>query len=101
MRWLVAPAPMVGPVHLERWAGRPLADLFERIVVNLQGLAATGAADEAIPLAQRAADFLAYLLLQNGFSAGAAELPTRTDALRSIRIDAHRQHPAATAAPRR
>ena len=92
---------LIGPVHIERWSGRPLADLFERILVNFQSLAKTGHADEAAPLAQRAPDFTAFLLLQNGSPAGLTELPERADSLRFIRIDPGRLLPHATAAPPR
>lgn len=91
----LAPA-LFGPRHLERWSGRSLADLFERIVANFEGLARTGGADEEAPLAQRAADFTAYLLLQNGFPAGTTDLPADAERLRSIRIRADRPHPTVT-----
>lgn len=81
----LAPA-LFGPVHVERWSGRSLAELFERVLANFEGLARPAGADGEAPLAQRAADFTAYLLLQNAYPAGTTELPPLADALRAIRI---------------
>lgn len=77
---------LVGPAFVARWAGRPLSDFFERAVVNFNGLARQGTPDEAGSTAQRAADFIAYLLLQNGFRSGAQELSPSADALRALAI---------------
>ena len=95
----LAPA-LIGPVHLERWSGRSLAELFERVQVNFNGLAGTAGANTPAPLAQRAADFTAFLLLQNGSPPGATDLPQAADSLRSIRILAGRQYPAPATPPR-
>ena len=78
--------PLVGEGHLARWAGRPLSELFARVVTNFDGLAQQGSADEADPIAQRAADFIAYLLLQNGFKAGDAALGPTPLAMQDIVI---------------
>lgn len=94
----LAPA-LIGPAHLERWAGRPLADLFERILVNFRGLPSRSGPDDQALLEQRAADFTAFLLLQNGAPPGALELPVRADVLRAILIRA-RPGTKGTALPR-
>lgn len=78
--------PLIGEGHLARWAGRPLSELFARVVANFDGLAQQGSADEADPIAQRAADFIAYLLLQNGFKAGDAALGPTPLAMQDIVI---------------
>lgn len=78
--------PLIGDGHLARWAGRPLSELFARVVTNFDGLAQQGSADEADPIAQRAADFLAYLLLQNGFKAGESALSPSPQPMQDIVI---------------
>lgn len=78
--------PLIGAAHLARWAGRPLSELFARVVTNFDGLAQQGTADEADPVAQRAADFLAYLLLRNGFKAGASALSSASQPMQDIVI---------------
>lgn len=78
--------PLVGPVHLDRWQGRSLAELYERIQGNFDGLAKRGTPDEAGTVPERAADFTAYLLLMNGFRAGTSELPPRVDVMRAVRL---------------
>jgi len=72
--------PLSGDRFAEHWESRTLADLFHRIRDTMPpGEAATvGAADKL--------DALAYLLQQNGFPEGRAELPSDGDALATIQI---------------
>lgn len=86
----VAPS-LMGREFVARWDGRTLADLFERIEVNFAapGDAATEAA-RAASVRQQSVDFLAYLLIANGFPAGAAELPAASERLKALRVLASR-----------
>ena len=72
--------PLSGDRFAEQWESRTLADLFHRIRDTMPpGEAVTvGEADKL--------DILAYLLQQNGFPAGRAELPSDGDALATIQI---------------
>jgi len=72
--------PLSGDRFAEHWESRTLADLFHRIRDTMPpGEASTvGAADKL--------DALAYLLQQNGFPEGRAELPSDGDALATIQI---------------
>lgn len=65
---------------IARWAGTPLADLFDYIN-RAMPMFAPGALS-----AQANADILAYILKSNGFPAGAGELPSTTG-LEAIRIE--------------
>jgi hypothetical protein len=80
-----AAPPLVGIVYQDRWEGRPLTTLFERIVVNLEWLK-DGREDHVTPLEQQAADVLAFLLLENGYRAGTTELPPHIESLNGITI---------------
>jgi mono/diheme cytochrome c family protein len=72
--------PLAGDRFAEQWESRTLADLFHRIRDTMPpGDAFT--VREADKL-----DVLAYLLQQNGFPAGGAELPSDGDALATIQI---------------
>lgn len=77
---------LVGPVYIARWAGRPLSDFVQRVITNFNGLAREGRDDEAGTVEQRAADFTAYVLLQNGFRSGPGELSPLADALTRVVI---------------
>jgi cytochrome c5 len=72
--------PLSGDRFAEHWESRTLADLFHRIRDTMPpGQAFTvGEADKL--------DALAYLLQQNGFPEGRAELPSDGDALATIQI---------------
>jgi mono/diheme cytochrome c family protein len=72
--------PLSGDRFAEHWESRTLADLFHRIRDTMPpGEAFTvGAADKL--------DALAYLLKQNAFPEGGAELPSDGDALATIQI---------------
>jgi len=72
--------PLSGDRFAEQWESRTLADLFHRIRDTMPpGEAVTvGEADKL--------DVLAYLLQQNGFPAGRAELPPEGDTLATIQI---------------
>ena len=73
----LAPA-LTGAGFTGRWAGRPLADVFDymRIQMPLNSPGGLSAAQNA--------DILAYLLKKSGFPAGPADLPTDTAALRTV-----------------
>jgi mono/diheme cytochrome c family protein len=72
--------PLSGDRFAEHWESRTLADLFHRIRDTMPpgDAFSVGEADKL--------DILAYLLQQNGFPAGRAELPSDGDALATIQI---------------
>jgi mono/diheme cytochrome c family protein len=72
--------PLSGDRFAEHWESRTLADLFHRIRDTMPpGEASTVLAADKL-------DALAYLLQQNGFPEGRAELPSDGDALATIQI---------------
>ena len=72
--------PLSGDRFAEHWESRTLADLFHRIRDTMPpGEASTVGATDKL-------DALAYLLQQNGFPAGRAELTPDADALETIQI---------------
>ena len=72
--------PLSGDRFAEHWESRTLADLFHRIRDTMPpGQAFTVGEGDKL-------DALAYLLQQNGFPEGRAELPPDADALATIRI---------------
>ena len=72
--------PLSGDRFAEHWESRTLADLFRRIRDTMPpGEASTVGASDKL-------DTVAYLLKQNGFPEGRAELPSDGDALETIQI---------------
>jgi mono/diheme cytochrome c family protein len=72
--------PLSGDRFAEHWESRTLADLFHRIRDTMPpGQAFTVGEGDKL-------DALAYLLQQNGFPEGRAELPSDGDALATIQI---------------
>lgn len=76
------PGPALkGEIFLSKWGGRPLAELFDRIVETMPrdrpGTLEPGAY----------ADVLAHILAANGLPSGGAELASDSGALRDIRLD--------------
>ena len=72
--------PLAGDRFAEHWESRTLADLFHRIRDTMPpGEAVTVTDVDKL-------DALAYLLQQNGFPEGRAELPSDDDALATIQI---------------
>src|SRR5262249_6120164 len=72
--------PLSGDRFAEHWESRTLADLFLRIrdTMPLGEASTVGETDKL--------DIVAYLLQQNGFPAGRAELTSDADALATIQI---------------
>lgn len=73
----LAPALTGGP-FVAKWTARPLADVFEYMRVQMPMNSPGGLSR------QQNADILAYLLKKAGFTAGAAELPSQSDALKAV-----------------
>jgi mono/diheme cytochrome c family protein len=74
--------PLTGGEFLSNWSGLTLGDLFDRIRVSMP-------ADRPGTLTrEQTAVILAHLLNVSEFPAGAAELSTRTEILKQIRIEA-------------
>ena len=82
--------PLAGPEFLSSWNGLSVGELADRTRTTMP-LDAPGTLDRAV-----VADILAYVLKFNGFPAGQAELPQKTEFLTGIRIDAFK--PSASAA---
>ena len=74
--------PLTGGEFLSNWSGLTLGDLFDRIRVSMP-------ADRPGTLTrEQTAIILAHLLNVGEFPAGTAELSTRTEILKQIRIEA-------------
>ncbi len=77
--------PLTGGEFLSNWSGLTLGDLFDRIRVSMP-------ADRPGTLTrEQTAIILAHLLNVGEFPAGTAELSTRTEILKQIRIEAVRK----------
>jgi mono/diheme cytochrome c family protein/sugar lactone lactonase YvrE len=83
---------LTGGEFLSSWNGLSLGDLYDRIKSTMP-IQAPGSLTR-----EQYADILAYVLKYDGFPAGAAELPARSEMLATIRMDAARPA-AASAAP--
>lgn len=74
--------PLTGGEFLSNWSGLTLGDLYERIRVSMP-------ADQPGKLSrEQNASILAHLLHVGEFPAGTAELSTRTEILKQVRIEA-------------
>ena len=74
--------PLAGSVFLDRWKGKSLDDLFTLIQTTMPK-------NTSVKLkAEEYVDVLAFLLQQNGFPAGARELPANRAVLKAFRISA-------------
>ena len=74
--------PLSGDVFKGNWSGRPLSDLFDKILKTMPR-------DEQGKLtAKDTAEILAFLLQFNEFPAGKTELPTDASALTEIQFEA-------------
>jgi S-disulfanyl-L-cysteine oxidoreductase SoxD len=82
----MAPA-LAGSDFLSNWSGLTAGDLFERIRTTMP-LNNPGGLSRPVMC-----DILAYILSANKFPAGQTELPTATEVLRLIRIDASKPEP--------
>jgi mono/diheme cytochrome c family protein len=75
------PAGHSGPVFLNPWLGRPVAEFFEYISTEMPKM------EPGSLTAQEYVQLVAYFLKLNGMPAGQRELPADVAALKSIRID--------------
>ena len=76
--------PLTGGEFSSNWFGLTAGDLFERIRTTMP-------ADRPGRInREQNADILAYILSMNQFPAGNANLPTQTDFLKQIRLEAER-----------
>jgi len=74
--------PLTGGEFLSNWSGLTLSDLFDRIRVSMP-------ADRPGTLTrEQTANLVAHILNVGQFPAGTAELSTRTENLKQIRIEA-------------
>lgn len=74
--------PLAGADFLSLWNEKTVGDLFDRIRTSMP-------ADKRGTLnRQQASDIVAYLLTENNFPSGKAELATQSDVLKQIQFDA-------------
>jgi mono/diheme cytochrome c family protein len=76
--------PLTGAGFLSNWTGQTVGDLFERTRQSMPQN------DPGKLSRAQNADVLAYVLSENGFPDGKAELDKQTEVLRQIRIDEKR-----------
>jgi len=73
--------PLVGKVFLDKWKGKPLAELFTKMVTTMPS-------DDPGRLSKSEfADLLAYILSVNKFPAGTTDLPNTPEGLATISIE--------------
>jgi S-disulfanyl-L-cysteine oxidoreductase SoxD len=74
--------PLAGKDFLTNWQGKPVADVFEKTATSMPATAPGSLSPE------QTADTIAYMLSISKYPAGAAELPAKADALKTISLDA-------------
>jgi cytochrome c len=78
--------PLAGSVFLDRWKGKSLDELFTLIQTTMPK-------NTTVKLkAEDYVDVLAFLLQQNGFPAGASELPANRAFLKAFQISQPKTH---------
>jgi hypothetical protein len=77
--WVGTP-PLKGETFISNWTDLSVGDIFERNRISMPQNA-PGSLSR-----QQNADILAYILQENGYSAGAGELATMKEALDTIRV---------------
>lgn len=76
-----APA-LKGPDFMNNWNGLTVGELFDRIRVSMPP------SDPNVASAKEKAEILAYLMKEHGFPAGATELASEVDVLKTIKFEA-------------
>ena len=79
--------PLVGGDFQSDWNGLSLGDLFERMRISMPQNAPGSLS------AQQNADVLAFMLAQNKFPAGSAEMPKEAMILKSIKFESKKSGP--------
>ena len=74
--------PLAGKDFLTNWQGKPVADVFEKTATSMPATAPGSLSPE------QTADVIAYLLNVGKYPAGAADLPAKAEALKTITLDA-------------
>ena len=78
---------LMGPEFVDRWAGRTLGDMLERVNATQPSQIADGTLGDLQALSrQQIADVLAFILISNGYPAGQRELSIDNTDLESIRF---------------
>jgi mono/diheme cytochrome c family protein len=78
-----APA-LKGPEFLGNWSGLTVGDLFDRIRISMPPTNT----NDVTP--QQKVEIVAYLLKEDGFPAGATELPATVEALKAIKFESNK-----------
>jgi mono/diheme cytochrome c family protein len=76
--------PLAGGEFLSNWNGLSLGDLFERIRTGMPP------ANPGKLSRENKADIVAFMLAFNKFPAGSKEMPSATEMLKQVRIDAQK-----------
>jgi mono/diheme cytochrome c family protein len=76
--------PLAGGEFLSNWNGLSVGDLFERVRTGMPPAQPGKLSREA------KADIVAYLLAFNKFPAGSKDMPSSTEMLKQVRIDAQK-----------
>ncbi|MGH9557821.1 MAG: c-type cytochrome [Bryobacteraceae bacterium] len=79
----MAPA-LAGADFMSNWSGLTLGDLFDRIKTTMPATNPGSLSSKAT------AEIVAYILQVNNFPAGQTTLPTQTEVLKQIHIDANK-----------
>ena len=74
--------PLAGKDFLTNWQGKPVADVFEKTNTSMPATAPGSLSPE------QTADVISYLLSVGKYPAGAADLPAKAEALKTITLDA-------------
>ena len=74
--------PLAGKDFLANWQGKPVADVFEKTATSMPATAPGSLS------AEQTADVISYLLSVGKYPAGAADLPNKAEALKTITLDA-------------
>jgi len=73
---------LTGASFVERWKGRSVGELFEKVMVTMPAL------DPGLLTPEQSADLVAYMLSTSGYASGSADLATAQSALNAIPIGA-------------
>ena len=74
--------PLSGNAFMQNWAGQTLADLYGKIQATMPATVPGSLKPDEV------AQVIAYILQQNKFPAGKADLPNSSDKLQTIHVEA-------------
>ena len=77
--------PLAGKDFLANWQGKSVGDLFEKVTTTMPATA-PGSLTPA-----QGADVVGYMISKSGYPAGMADLDSKVETLKEIKIDAPKQ----------